>query len=123
MIDELKAWSGRCDSVLADLEAEIEKIRAEARKRALKEQKTEKQIQAVMEERGIAGGALGGGRSGAYNSRVGNRRAEDDEDEDPMDVDAGQLAGSVGGKKRSGGGGGGGFGGLVGKLSSKHSGR
>jgi len=123
MIEELKAWSGRCDSVLAGLEAEIEKIRAEAKKRALREQKTEKQVKAVMEEKGNVGGVLGAGRSGNYTSRVSNRRADGDGDDDPMELDTEQSVGSVGGKKRSGGGGGGGFGGLVGKFTGKHSGR
>ncbi|KAF2770275.1 hypothetical protein EJ03DRAFT_270903 [Teratosphaeria nubilosa] len=107
MIAELAAWSGRCDSALADLEAEIAKIKSDARKRAMREQRTEKQVRAVTDEpkSGGAGGGLGlgglgslagmGGKSG-HNTRGAGKKpdlTEEGDDEDAMDVDGGEGAG------------------------------
>ncbi|KAF2170146.1 hypothetical protein M409DRAFT_51901 [Zasmidium cellare ATCC 36951] len=39
MIAELNAWSGRCDSVLSDLEAEIKKVKSEAERPLLPEER------------------------------------------------------------------------------------
>lgn len=106
MIAELNAWSGRCDSVLLDLEAEIKKVKSEAEKRSKREQKAEKQIKAVTEDgkSGVIGvGPLG--TKGPMNTRGAMKReqADDDDDEDMMDVDeTGRTAG--GGRKKSGGG-------------------
>ncbi|KAF2216031.1 hypothetical protein CERZMDRAFT_109831 [Cercospora zeae-maydis SCOH1-5] len=50
MISELAAWSGRCDAVLEQLEEEIQKVKADAEKRAKRESKAEKQIKAVTEQ-------------------------------------------------------------------------
>ncbi|EMC99078.1 hypothetical protein BAUCODRAFT_85161, partial [Baudoinia panamericana UAMH 10762] len=50
MIAELAAWSGRCDSVLGELEAEIAKVRADAKKRSVREAKARRQIEAVTDE-------------------------------------------------------------------------
>ena len=47
LLGELSAWSGRCDSVLADLQAEISAVEANAVKRAAREQTKEKQILAL----------------------------------------------------------------------------
>jgi COP9 signalosome complex subunit 7 len=113
MISELSAWSGRCDTVLADLEAEISKVRWEAKKRAMREQKAEKQVKAVMEasEKGSGSGAAASRANANLRPAAGSRKLEqDDEEEDPMDVDGGSGAAGLGGgagKKRSAGGGGG----------------
>lgn len=105
MISELAAWSGRCDSVLAELEAEIKKVRADAERRAKREAKAEKQIKAVTEasEKGTMSMGLGASRSG-HNTRA-KRDADDDDDDDDdmMDVDDGKPA--IPGKKKLGGGG------------------
>ena len=88
MISELAAWSGRCDSVLAELEAEIKKVKADAERRSKREAKAEKQIKAVMEvnEKGSTGFmGIGASRSG-HNTR-GAKRDNDDEDDDMMDLD------------------------------------
>lgn len=129
MVAELEAWSGRCDSVLAELEAEIALVKAKAAKRRAREKKAEKQIAAVTEaseKGGSSGGALGGplsnSRSG-HNTRGATKRdpQEDDED-DLMEVDsngAGGLGG--GGKKRSAGGGG--IGGMFRGMTGGRTGR
>lgn len=114
MVAELAAWSGRCDAVLAQLEGEIKKVKADAEKRAKREAKAEKQIKAVTEQsekgQNLRGGdanssgvgILGGTRSG-HNTRGANKRDQaddDDDDEDAMDVDDGGRA--AGGRKKSG---------------------
>ena len=48
LLGELSAWSGRCDSVLADLQSEISRIEAQAVKRAAREGRKEKQIKALL---------------------------------------------------------------------------
>jgi len=114
MISELSAWSGRCDNVLAELEAEIAKVKADAQKRYAREQKAEKQIRAVTEGAEKAGANAGPvGSKGGPNTRGANRRVEDTEDDDMMDVDGG--LGGGGGKKRSTGGPS--LGGFMGKMN------
>ncbi|KAF2483278.1 CSN7 COP9 signalosome subunit, partial [Neohortaea acidophila] len=49
MTTELEAWSLRCQSVLATLDAEIAKVRGAAARRAMREQKAEKQIKVVVD--------------------------------------------------------------------------
>ncbi|KAH9823745.1 COP9 signalosome complex subunit 7-like [Teratosphaeria destructans] len=107
MVAELAAWSGRCDSALADLEAEIAKIKSDARRRAMREQRTEKQVKAVTDEpknggvgTGLGLGGVGslagmGGKSG-HNTRGAGKKpdlTEDGDDEDAMEVDGGEGAG------------------------------
>ena len=104
MTAELEAWSQRCQSVLSDLDAEIAKVKAEAEKRAAREQKTEKQVKAVMEA-----STTGEKTAISRNTRgKGRKEAGDDEDEDGMDVDGLEMGGS----KKSGGA----LGGLMGKF-------
>ena len=119
MMEELAAWSSRCDSVLGDLEAEIAKVRADAAKRRKEELRVDRQVKAVTEagEKGAAGGPLGASRAG-HNTRGTTRRDYDDDDEDGMEIDGGGM----GGKKRSGGGGGA-FGGLMGRFGGRPGGR
>lgn len=106
MVDELAAWSGRCDAVLAQLEGEIKKVKADAEKRAKREAKAEKQIKAVTEQgekSGNTGGASILGTRSGHNTRGTNKRDQaddDDEFEDAMDVDDGGRA--SGGRKKSG---------------------
>jgi len=131
MVAELSAWSGRCDDVLKELEAEIAKVKADAKKRAAREARTEKQVKGVMDagEKG-ASGPLGETRSG--RTTRGNGKKDDDayEDLDAMDVDGGQgTTGGLGGpgSKRTGsggdrGGGGGGFAGLGKMLGRSNTG-
>ncbi|KJY01796.1 COP9 signalosome subunit 7 (CsnG) like protein [Zymoseptoria brevis] len=109
MVAELTAWSGRCDSVLKSLEAEIKKVKSESEKRAKAEAKAEKQYKAVADapEKSNTGSAMGGSKTG-HNTRGTNKREQtmdDDEWEDPMDVDSGPV-----GKKKSSG--------MMGKLRS-----
>jgi COP9 signalosome complex subunit 7 len=88
----LSAWSGRCDAVLADLQAEVARIEANALKRAAREQSKEKQIRAateVSEKTGVVGGLR------SMGSRQSSKIEEDD---DAMEVDG---VGSNGSRKRS----------------------
>lgn len=105
LVNELSAWSGRCDAVLADLQAEIDGVGAAAVKRAAREQKKEKQIRAAVEA-GEKTGGNAGNRSGKQASKV--EAAEDPDYDDAMDVDSAPSggAGSSGRKKSSGGAGG-----------------
>ncbi|EME46255.1 hypothetical protein DOTSEDRAFT_51786 [Dothistroma septosporum NZE10] len=102
MLTELAAWSGRCGSVLAELEGEIKKVKANAERRARREAKTEKQIKAVTEasDKGSMSVGLGASRSG-HNTRSA-KRDDDDDDDDMMDLDDGKSVGA--GKKKVGGG-------------------
>ena len=104
MVSELEAWSARCDGVLLDLEAEIAKVRSEAKRRQAREAKTDKQVKAVMDAAEKAAGGGGGGR-GPFK-----KQTYADADEDAMDIDGGQGGGK--GKKGAGGG----FGGLMGRM-------
>jgi hypothetical protein len=124
MITELAQWSQRCSSVLADLEIEIQKIRAGSEKRAAREARAERQVKSAMEAMvkiPSVGNQSGQqqGQSGAMEARLsagGGARAGRREqgvfggsdDLDAMDVDggsanAGSALGSGGGKKKSGG--------------------
>jgi COP9 signalosome complex subunit 7 len=97
LLGELSAWSGRCDSVLADLQAEVAKIEANAMKRAAREQSKEKQIKAateVSEKTGTIGGTRGISRQSSKMDTLG-----DVDDEDAMEVDGAGT--SNGGRKRS----------------------
>lgn len=107
--------------MLADLEAEIARVKADAKKRHAREQKAEKQIKAVTDaaEKGSGGGGASGTGAGR-NTRGSGRKIEDEEDDfDAMEVDGGSGGGmgGGGGKKRSGGGGG--AAGLLGKISGR----
>ncbi len=102
MTAELEGWSQRCSSVLSDLDAEIAKVRAEAEKRAAREQKTEKQVKAVTDSNSGEKTAISRNTKGKARKEAG-----DDEDEDGMDVDSVEMGG-----KKSGGG----LGNLMGKL-------
>jgi COP9 signalosome complex subunit 7 len=97
LLGELSAWSGRCDSVLADLQAEVAKIETNAVKRAAREQSKDKQIKAateVSEKTGTIGGTRGISRQSSKMDTLG-----DGDDEDAMEVDA--VGTSNGGRKRS----------------------
>ncbi|KAK0863411.1 hypothetical protein LTS02_006625 [Friedmanniomyces endolithicus] len=125
MIAELSAWSGRCDGVLADLEQEIAKVKASAKRRHAREVRAEKQ-------RAAAEGGKKSGLSGILNESKGGRTLrgpakkgeEDIEYEDPMELDGGSGMGGLGGggKKRSAGGGGGGMSGALAGMMGKSSG-
>ncbi|KAM3424991.1 hypothetical protein BST61_g6961 [Cercospora zeina] len=116
MVSELAAWSGRCDTVLEQLEEDIQKVKADAEKRAKRESKAEKQIKAVTEQAekgGKSDGGIMGSRSGLNTRGISkhNQGDEDEEYDDAMDVDDGGRAG--GGKKKSAG--------FFGKLTGKGS--
>ncbi|KAK4551837.1 hypothetical protein LTR86_010833 [Recurvomyces mirabilis] len=130
MIAELGAWSGRCEAVLGELEAEVAKVKAEARRRNAREARTERQVRGVNEEggsgKGSAGAAAGsgnvfgdgrGGRmlrgSGGGGKKIGGGEEEEEDEGDAMDLDGGN--GVVGGRKKSGG--------LMGKLGGGRTGR
>ncbi|KAI7490146.1 hypothetical protein KC351_g796 [Hortaea werneckii] len=118
MMNELAAWSGRCDAALGDLEREMEKVRAEARKRNIREQRAERQIKAAMEggeKSGSANAHAAAGRNG-HNTRGAGKRVEESEDNgDAMELDGGNALGGGGGRKRSSGSGA--FGSLMGKVT------
>ena len=114
MISELEAWSVRCDSVLGDLEAEIMRVKTEAKKRQARDAKTEKQVKAVMD---AAEKGAGGGGTGGRTLRGGQKPSYSEADEDAMEIDGGQAAGK--GKKGAGGG----FGGLMGRMGGGGRGR
>lgn len=103
MIGELDAWSARCTSVLAELDAEIALVRSEAAKRALREQRAEKQVKTMMES------GSGDGKGGGKGTR-GKAVKDEDFYDDEMDVDGNEGVGKKGGlgsmmgKLRSGGG-------------------
>lgn len=93
LLGELSAWSGRCDAVLADLQAEVARIEANAVKRAAREQSKEKQIRAateVSEKTGVVGGLR------SMGSRQSSKIEEDD---DAMEVDG--VGSANGSRKRS----------------------
>lgn len=104
MISELAAWSSRCQSVLASLEGEIQKVKSDAARRTKREALAERQIKAATDTDRSTGAGTGsnlGTRSN--NPRMKREQAEEfDEDDDAMDLDAGSLAGP--GKKKSSGG-------------------
>ncbi|KAI6908271.1 hypothetical protein KC318_g2250 [Hortaea werneckii] len=100
MMNELAAWSGRCDAALGDLEREMEKIKA---------------AMEGGEKSGSATAHAAGGRNG-HNTRGAVKRAEESEDDgDAMELDGGNTLGGGGGRKRSGGGGA--FGNIMGKVT------
>lgn len=100
LLGELSAWSGRCDDVLADLQAEVAKIEANAVKRAAREQSKEKQIRAVTEVSEKTG-TIGGLRNSRQSSKV--EASGEADDDDAMEVDGAGT--SNGGRKRSAAGG------------------
>lgn len=105
MIAELAAWSGRCDTMLVGLEAEIRKVKSDSEKRAKQEARAERQMKALMDD-GDKGGSstrtgapLAPSRTG-QNARNTKKMPDDssEEDGDAMDVDsgpAGKKKGSV----------------------------
>jgi COP9 signalosome complex subunit 7 len=103
LLGELSAWSGRCDSVLADLQAEISRIEAEAMKRAAREQRKEKQIKAANETGEKSSGAAGGTRSGKQMGSFKAEAQESADDDDAMELDS--SSGQNGRKKGAAGGG------------------
>ena len=103
LLGELSAWSGRCDSVLADLQAEISRIEAEAMKRAAREQRKEKQIKAANETGEKSSGAAGGTRSGKQLGSFKAEAKESADDDDAMELDS--SSGQNGRKKGAAGGG------------------
>lgn len=123
MINELAAWSSRCDGVLGELEAEIAKVKAEAMKRDKQEKKVEKQVKAVTEA--AEKGGRGGGGQAMQSSKASQRKGGNDDDDDyfdGMDVDDG-LGGGSSGKKKSDGGSGSGIGAFMGKFGTRSGGR
>lgn len=100
LLGELSAWSGRCDSVLADLQSEIAKIEANAAKRAANEQRKEKQIRAATETTEKVGAAGPLRSSGRQSSKLESMVGEAD-DEDAMEVDTFGTSSGTGGRKRS----------------------
>ena len=105
MISELDAWSLRCTGALADLDAEVAKVKENAAKRKIREERMERQVKAVMDADGKAGG--GGNASGGGRHTRGKARKEEDDVDDEMDVDGMDTAGG----KKSGG-----LGGFMGRL-------
>ncbi|KAK4997646.1 hypothetical protein LTR66_002978 [Elasticomyces elasticus] len=111
LISTLSAWSGRCDAVLADLEAEIAAVKKHAYERKREEKRRDAQIKAARNENESPG--IGESNKGVamHNTRSSGRPhmsydsgngwndvgGMGDDDEDAMDVDA---PGGGGRKKR-----------------------
>lgn len=90
MVKELADWSQRCDSVLADLDAEIAKVKADASERRKWELIREDQLERAEKADKNASGGARGGREGATNTRSGGGLGapwKNDDDQDLMDVD------------------------------------
>lgn len=83
MLSELSEWGGRCDTVLAELESEIARVKSRAQARAEDDERREKTMESIKEKvakdfKGSGGGggtgvgfgaggermAMGGGRGG-----------------------------------------------------------
>lgn len=103
MMAELKAWSQRCEGVLQDLEAEMNKVKTAAAKRARNESETAAQIEraekaaettVVPPQGDRRGNRLGGGRGGRNEFLDGFPG-------DAMDLDDGGGGGVSKSKKRS----------------------
>lgn len=120
MMHELEAWSGRCDSMLAGLQSEIAKVRAEAGRRRTLQVKAERQVRAITEASEQSAGGLTPGLGG-HNLRGLPRQSVDDDDDDAMEIDSsGAGLGGGGGRKR---GSSGGLAGNSGRISGKSAGR
>ncbi|PKS09874.1 hypothetical protein jhhlp_004497 [Lomentospora prolificans] len=96
MMEKLSAWSGRCTSTLADLEAEIQAIKDKATQRQKEKEEEEKETQrlmATLKEPSLEG--IGKkSAAGAKSLRFGKRGPIDDGAEEAMDVDVEEDAGS-----------------------------
>lgn len=99
MISELAAWSSRCDSVLADLEAEVADVKRDAAARRAWEIMRSEQIAKAEEKQEQPNKGLRSGSSGLGRGRGGGGvpGAFEDEDEDLMDVDDAPGKGKKGG--------------------------
>ncbi|PSR82043.1 hypothetical protein BD289DRAFT_454518 [Coniella lustricola] len=66
IVNTLQEWSARCDATLAELEASVSAIRAEAARAAEEKRESERVIAAAIaaEEKGGSGGGSGGGSAG-----------------------------------------------------------
>lgn len=99
MMTELAAWSSRCDSVLADLEAEVAKVKKDAAERKAWETLRNEQIAKAEEKQEQPNKGLRSGSSGLGRGRGGSGMPGgfEDEDEDLMDVDDAPGRGKKGG--------------------------
>lgn len=107
MIKELDAWSTRCETVLAELEAEVDKVRKDAAERRRVDAVRDAQIIAAESKSAATTAPTSSGKllgNKGHGSALGNenRAASDNqdfEDEDLMDVDdSAPLAGKTGKK-------------------------
>lgn len=99
IMDKLGAWSDRCGSTLAELEAEIQTIRNKATQRQKLQEHNEKEVQRLIATLKDPGLEAGGKKSAtAKGLRFGKRGPIDDGVEEAMDVD---IDDDAGGKVRS----------------------
>lgn len=78
MIASLDAWSARCGAVAEDLEAEIARVKREAKRRAEAQALRAQEFEQATEAVGKQGQVYGGG---------GGNRLGGDDDGEAMDVD------------------------------------
>jgi len=92
MVSELDAWSQRCEGVLADLEAEMERVRTEAGKSSVRRAEVKEQISRANDMYG-KGVDDEPGRRPARGKLGGNSF-----DDDAMDLDGGFASRSLRGR-------------------------
>ncbi|GAB7344214.1 hypothetical protein MBLNU457_2104t1 [Dothideomycetes sp. NU457] len=95
MISELGAWSQRCEGVLADLEAEMARVRTEAMRRNSRKAEVQQQMSKAAEVYGKSEDDASGARLGRLRGKMGGSSFDDD----AMDLDGGN--GSRGSKGKS----------------------
>lgn len=99
MVAELDKWSTRCEGVLADLDAEIAAVRAQALKRAKRESERASQMGRAERAAENASGSTGGagpkglGRTGAGGGKMDMPGAFGSDDAMDVDGGGGSLAG------------------------------
>lgn len=106
MMERLSAWSGRCDEMLASLEAEIESIRAKARARQQEKDHTEEELKRLVDSKDGTGGMsttekkMAGNAKDSVRARWSGKRGVDEGADEAMDVDVDDDGGKLRASKR-----------------------
>lgn len=101
MVAVLDDWDGRCVSVLAEIEGQVQDVRRNAAERRRKQLEGERAIEKAMGEEGAKDkGKAAGKRGAADGENVGGYDVEGAEE---MDVDDVLVRGGVRNAKRGGG--------------------
>jgi len=96
MVSELGAWSQRCEGVLADLEAEMARVRTEAVKRNTRKAEIQQQMSRATEVYGKGEDDASGARLGRTRGKMGGSAFDDD----AMDLDGGNGSRNSKGKSQ-----------------------